>query len=358
MVEKIHREGFQSRNDLNYFLTELKQSEPWLYQYHSKMLQMISTQLEEAQKSLLELRKKGHKTGTLLFARQNDYRTITYNQSGFEITKHGNTNLLSMSKIGHVEIRKHRCIPDNAQITQVIITRSKSGKWFACATCKMDVIIPKINLSKSVGIDVGIKNFAYDSDGFVTPNPLNLQKMLRPLARVQRKMARRKKGSQNQKKALKFYQIIHERIKNRRKDFLHQLSTQYAKKYNVVFVERLQKLNMVKNHKLARNILDSGWGTFTNMLDYKTMLAGVTAKNTTIDCSRCGNTVPKSLAVRIHRCNVCGLMLDRDHNAAINILKNGLDIFNIKLPQELREVTPVEITKWSMKQEESIGQVR
>ncbi len=151
---------------------------------------------------------------------------------------------------------------------------------------------------------------------------------------------------------------MHERIKNRRKDFLHKLSSQYAKKYNVVFLERLQKLNMVRNHKLARDILDSGWGTFTKMLDYKTMLVEVPAKNTTIDCSRCGNLVPKSLAIRIHRCNVCGLVLDRDHNASINILKKGLDIFNIKLPQELREVTPVEITKWSMKQEEATRLIR
>ncbi|HEX9845818.1 MAG TPA: transposase, partial [Candidatus Nitrosotenuis sp.] len=106
------------------------------------------------------------------------------------------------------------------------------------------------------------------------------------------------------------------------------------------------------------SILDSGWGIFANMLDYKTMLFDVPAKNTSIMCSRCGNAVPKSLAIRTHRCDVCGLILDRDYNAAINILKKGLDIFNIKLPQELWEVTPVEITKWSMKQEEATGQVR
>jgi putative transposase len=211
--------------------------------------------------------------------------------------------------------------------------------------------LPKINLAKSVGIDVGIKNFAYDSDGYQTPNPLNLQKMLRPLARIQRKISRRQINSNNRKKAVRWYQIMHERIKNKRKDFLHKLSTQYAKKYDVIFVERLAKLNMVKNHRLARNILDSGWGIFTNMLDYKTTLVDVPAKNTTVRCSRCENMVPKSLAVRIHRCNICGLILDRDHNAAINILKKGLNIFNIELPQELREVTPAEISKRSRKQE-------
>ncbi len=211
------------------------------------------------------------------------------------------------------------------------------------------MILPKISISKSVGIDVGIRNFAYDSDGFVTPNPLNLQKMLKPLRRVQKKISRRLKGSQNRKKAIRFYQIIHERIRNKRRDFLHKLSTSYAKKYDVIFVEKLQKLNMIQNHKLARSIMDSGWGIFETMLDYKTMMIQVPAKNTTIDCSRCGHLVPKSLAVRTHRCDVCGLVLNRDHNAAINILQKGLGIFGLSrqatmpVPQELREFTPVEI---------------
>ncbi|MFN3654690.1 MAG: RNA-guided endonuclease InsQ/TnpB family protein, partial [Candidatus Nitrosotenuis sp.] len=135
------------------------------------------------------------------------------------------------------------------------------------------------------------------------------------------------KGSQNRKKAVRFYQIIQERIKNKRKDFLHKLSTQYAKKYDIVFLEKLQKLNMVKNHELAKSVLNSTWGTFSDMLDYKTMRIEVPAKNTTTDCSRCGNWVPKSVAVRTHRCDKCGLVLDRDHNVAINILKRGLEIF-------------------------------
>ncbi len=350
--------GFLSRNDMNYMLTELKQSEPWLYNYHAKMLQMVSTQIEGAQKSLIRLQKNGYKTGKLRFARHDTYRTFIYNQRGYKLERCENKDFLCLSKIGFIEIRKHR--ESIGRIKQIIISKSKSEKWHACITCEIDSNLPKINLAKSIGIDVGIKNFAYDSDGYVTPNPLNLQKLLKPLARVQRKISRRQLGSNNRRKAVKWYQIIHERIKNRRKDFLHQLSTRYAKKYDVVFVERLAKLNMVKNHRLARSILDSGWGIFTNMLDYKTMLVDVPGKNTTVNCSRCGNMVPKSLAIRTHRCGVCGLMLDRDHNAAINILKKGLDVFGItyqesNLPQELREVTPVEIPKGSMKQEKATG---
>jgi len=350
MIEKINKEGFQTRNDLNYFLTELKESEQWLYDHYSKMLQMVSTQIDGAQKSLLQLRKNGHKTGTLKFARFSEYNAFVYNQSGFDI-KNG---FLYLSKIGEIKIILHRQLPVNHTIKQITISKSKSGRWHACVSCEINAVLPKIILARSVGIDVGIKNFVYDSDGYQTPNPLNLQKMLKPLARAQRKISRRQKGSNNYKKAVRFYQIIHERIRNKRKDFLHKLSTTYARKYSIIFVERLAKLNMVKNHSLARNILDSGWGIFTNMLDYKTTLVEVAARNTTVKCSRCDNSVPKSLTVRTHRCNVCGLVLDRDHNAAINILKNGLEIFNIKLPQELREFTPVEILQRSVKQESPI----
>jgi putative transposase len=347
MVEKINNEGFYARNDLCYFLMELKESERWLYLHHSKTLQMVAVQVEAAQKALINLRKNGYKTGSLRFTSVSDYNTFTYNQSGFEL-KDG---FLHLSKIGKIKIIQHRQISENSEIKQITISRSKSLKWYACVVMDMDTPIPKISLKKSVGIDMGIKNFVYDSDGFVTPNPLNLQKMLKPMRRIQRKISRRQKDSKNREKSLKWYQIIHERIKNRRRDFLHKLSSAYAKKYDVIFVERLAKLNMVKNHHLARSILDSGWGIFTNMLNYKSILVEVPAKNTTVDCSRCGNSVPKTLAVRIHRCDVCGLTLDRDHNASINILKKGLDIFNIKLPQELREVTPVEISMRSRKQE-------
>jgi len=226
--------------------------------------------------------------------------------------------------------------------------------------------IPKISFEKAVGIDVGIKSFAYDSAGHQTLNPLNLKKILKPLARIQRKISRRKKGSNNRKKAVKFYQIIHERIKNRRKDFLHKLSTQYAKSHDIIFVEKLQKLNMIKNHRLAQSIADASWGTFVQKLQYKCkMVIEVPARNTTVMCSRCANLVPKSLTVRIHICNVCNLVLDRDHNASINILKKGLNLLAFanyghasdNLPQELRKVTSVETPMVSVKQKETTQQV-
>lgn len=343
-----------------YALVELKETNTWLKDYHSKMLQMVATTLVNSEKTLLALRKKGYKTGNLHFKNHLNFNSFTYNQSGFRLEKHGQTNLLWLSKIGYTEIRLHRNIGEIKQITIM----KRAGNWYAVICCNSSYVIPKIiDFTASVGIDVGIKTFAYDSDGNQTSNPKNLQTMLKPLTRIQRKVSRRKKGSNNRLKSILKMQKVHAKIASRRKDFQHKLSTQYAKNNDVVFVEKLEPLNMVKNHRLAQSIMDASWRTFVQKLEYKCkLLVEVPARNTTVDCSRCGNKVPKPLAIRIHRCNTCNLVLDRDYNASINILQKGLEIFNLsakidyndgssRIPQELWELTPVEIPKGSRKQE-------
>lgn len=358
-VEDIHKSGFHTRNDLSFMLTELKQQEPWLYSYHSKMLQRIPSQLENAQKSLIMLKQRGYRTGKLRFANYMKYRTITYNQSGFLILK----DALCLSKIGKIKMNTHRNIPDDGKIKQVSITRTKSEKWYVSIACEMEKIMPKTSFRNFIGIDLGIRNFVYDSNGMTMRHQKNLKNMLKPLKRIQRKISRRKNGS-NRKKAIRRYQIIHERISNRRKDFLHKTSTHYAKNNDVVFVEKLVKMNLLKNHRIARALIDCGWGTFVDMLEYKCrLLMKVSPQNTSIICSRCGNPVPKTLAVRIHKCNICNLEISRDHNAAINILIRGFEgIKKTKhlknLPQELWEVTPVEIIHRSLKQENVVGLAR
>lgn len=197
----------------------------------------------------------------------------------------------------------------------------------------------------AVGFDVGIKNSAYDSDGFVTPNPQNLKKILKPLARVQRKISGRQFGSNNRKKAIRWYQVIHERVANRRKDFQHKLSTIYARKYDAICVEKLQLTHMVKNPRLSRSIMDSS--SCFHILSNLWWCFLIPPQHTGLPCIPIFAGMlpkPKSLAVRIHRCGKCNLVMDRDYNASINIL-------NKAIPQELRKLTPVEISMRSMKQE-------
>ncbi|SRR5579885_455336 len=342
--------------DMQFALTELKESHPWLRNYHSKMLQMVVHQIDVARSGLRVLSKRGKKTGKLKYAEE--CNTFVYNQTGFKIERHGDTDLLWLSKVGYVgEIRLHRRQPYN--IKQISITRKPSGRWYANIVCEQSrpLVVPPINTSKSIGIDVGITKFVHDSDNHSVDNPQFLKKMLKPLRRADRKVSRRQFGSCNYKKAKGMRARLWERIYNKRHDFLHKLSTVYAKRYDLIFVEKLNIMNMVRNHKLARSIVDSGWTTFKAMLEYKAKLVfEVNSYNTSVDCSRCGNKVAKSLAVRTHRCDKCGLVLDRDYNASLNILQSGKALLGdgIGLPMGHGEFTPVEIAaqQQSLKQEE------
>jgi putative transposase len=324
---------------MNYALTELKEQTPFLRNYHSKMLQMVAKKIATANKALKALCKNGHKIGKLKYLQSDEYNSFTYNQSGFDITS---DNQLWLSKIGKIRIKLHRKVQN---IKQVTVKREGKHRWYAIICCELtEPIFKFIDISKSVGIDVGITKFVHDSDNHEVDNPLFLKKMLNPLRRASRHLSRRQKGSANYEKAKSRLQILHERIRNQRMDFLHKQSTIYSKRYDLIFLEKLRVLNMTKNHRLARAILDSGWVTFGSMLKYKAKkVMEVYSPNTSVDCSYCGNKVQKSLAVRIHRCNKCSIVLDRDYNAAINILQRGLQA--LKLPMERREVTPVEFER-------------
>ena len=333
--------NFRSRNDMNYALTELKEQQPILRSYHSKMLQMISTKVAGAWVALEELKNREHQAGygKLRLLKEGECRSFTYNQSGYNILqcKDGKC-LLKLAKIGHIEIRMHRRPINIKQVTIV----HQAGKWYAVMAG--DILRKRystIKYEKPVGIDVGITNYVYDSNGNHTDNPLFLTKELKPLRRAQRKVSRRIKGSKNYRKAVSWLQRLHIRIANKRKNFLHNLSTAYCRNHDLIFIERLKLQNMNKNHCLARHIVDSSWGAFKQMLQYKAnRLVEVEPYNTSVECSKCGNLIQKTLAIRIHECDRCGTILDRDHNAAINILQKGLKI--LQLPIQHGEVTPVE----------------
>lgn len=322
-----------SEYDMNYALTELKEQHTWLRNYHSKMLQMVAKQVAAARKVA---------TGRLKYRKSDNYNSFTYNQTGFRLD--GN---LMLSKIGSIKIVMHR---KPVNIKQVTICR-KNGKWYAVVACH---ILRKqystIRYSKPVGIDVGITKFAHDSDNNTIENPQFLNKMLRPVKRACRRLSRRQIGSSNHKKAKHMLARIYDRIHNKRKDFLHKTSNDYGKRYDLIFLERLKILKMTKNHRLARKILDSGWSTFKQMLQYKAnRVVEVEPAYSSINCSYCDYPVRKSLAVRTHVCSKCGAVMDRDYNSAINHLQNGLKLLG--LPVERREITPVEIAKQSRKQE-------
>jgi putative transposase len=177
-----------------------------------------------------------------------------------------------------------------------------------------------------IGLDVGLKVFLADSEGHTVENPRFYRTSQKTLRRKQRMIARRKKGSHRRSKAAKSTAQTHLKIARQRRDFHYKTAKQYAEHYQVIAVEKLQILNMVHNHSLAKSILDVSWGAFLDILEVKAESAGhqvirVNPRFTSQKCHHCGEIVQKSLSVRTHLCPFCGYVADRDVNAAQNILK-------------------------------------
>jgi putative transposase len=237
----------------------------------------------------------------------------------------------------------HFYAPD--EIKRVRVVRRADGCYvqFCVNVKRNEEVIPT---GKSVGIDVGLNHFLTDSNGDTVPNPRYLRKSEKALRRLQRRVSKKKKGSANRKKAINKLGRKHLKVSRQRKDFAVKTALCVVKSSDFVAYEDLQVKNMVRNRKLAKSISDAAWSQFAQWLHYlgsvygKTVVA-VAPVYTSQDCSSGGATVKKSLSVRNHTCT-CGTVLDRDHNAALNILAKGLKQAGIVL----NTVGHTEINAW------------
>lgn len=239
----------------------------------------------------------------------------------------------------------HFYAPD--EIKRIRVVRRADG-YYAQLCINVERKEELIPTGKAIGIDVGLNHFYTDSDGETVANPRHLRKSEKALKRLQKRVSRKKKGSGNRKKAINKLGRKHLKVSRQRKDFAIKTALCAVKSSDFVAYEDLQVPNMVKNHKLAKSISDAAWSQFGQWLEYfgnvygKTVIA-VPPQYTSQDCSSCGNTVKKTLSTRTHICN-CGATLDRDYNAARNILVKGLKQAGINL--NLNTVGHTEINAW------------
>ncbi len=352
LLGRLNEQKVIDKGQLQGDITDLRRIEPELQDVYSKTLQYENYRLFSNLKSLTQLKKNGKKVGRLRFKGNGWFKTFTYNQSGFKIIEREvRYDILYLSKIGNIPMVLHRKI--EGRIKQVTVKHYASGKWYASIIAETKEEIKPTTNTRKVGIDLGLNSLAYDSDNNRFEHSRCLEKSAQKLAKTQRRLSRKKKGSENRGKQRIRVARIYEKITNQRNDYLHKLSRYYADNYGLVVVEKLQVRNMVRNKHLAKSILDASWSKFIQMLDYKVERTGgqvmtVDPKNTTQKCSRCGEIVKKSLAVRMHKCK-CGFVVERDYNAALNILKKGIG-------QELSESTPVEIEPLSAMASSSMKQ--
>ncbi|MHC1631452.1 MAG: RNA-guided endonuclease InsQ/TnpB family protein [Methanotrichaceae archaeon] len=302
-------------------LTSEKKSDPRLRSVFSQVLQDVLRRLDKAFTAFFRRVKSGDKPGYPRFKGAGWYKSFTYPQAGFKL----DNGRLNLSKIGSVRIFKHREI--EGKIKTCTLKKDAVGDWLAILVAENEDV-PTIEPETAIGVDVGLKTLAATSAGELIGYPDYLHTEEKKLAKSQRELSRKKKGSNNRAKAKLKVAKIHRKITRRRDDYLHKVSRHLTDSADMVVFENLNIQGMVKNHHLAKSIADHSWGKLIRFTQSKAAKVGkvvelVDARYTSQICSNCGIIVPKTLAQRVHRCSKCGLEMDRDVNAAINIMNRS-----------------------------------
>jgi len=284
----------------------------------SQVAQELVDRLVDAIWRFVKLKREGKDCGFPRFKSFDRLKSLSYPQMGFKLVG----NHLKVTPFGEIKLKLHREF--KGKIKTLTLKRESSGKWFAIFTVEEEVMPFCSNHGVSIGVDLGLSKFAVASDGSVIANPRHIKKYERKIALLGRRVSRKKKGGCNRFKAKVKLARAYEKLGNSRRDFLHKTSRSLVNRYRVISLENLNIKSMVQE-KFGKQIYDAGWGMLASMLCYKAESAGckvvfVNPEGTTQQCSRCGTVVPKGLADRVHNCPCCGLVLDRDLNAAHNIL--------------------------------------
>jgi len=316
-------------------LAALKEEFTWLKEVSSVCLQQSLRHLEDAYKNFF-----GSKTGFPTFKKRVNSQSAHYMKNAFQIS--GNKVLLAKQK-EPLDIRFSRHLEGDP--TSITITKESNGRYFI-SFCFKKVVEELPKNGKAIGIDLGISSFLTDNDGNKLESPLFFSKDLKNIRKAQKKLSKKRKGSSNWRKAQVRVAQKHAVVRDKRNDFLHKLSSQFVHENQVIAVENLNVKKMMKNKNLSRSIADSAWNTFLRFLEYKSGWYGrifvkiemfYPSSKTCNDCKSVKEDL--QLSDREWICEKCGVLHDRDTNAAENILEEGLKL----VPWGSRDLKPAEL---------------
>lgn len=334
----LRKETYEKTGEtINYYdcakdMTGLKQQEEtlWLKEVDATALQCSLLDLDDAYQHFFRRVKKGEKPGYPKFKSRHHHKQ-SYKSKCVGTNIKVLDSAIQLPKLGRVKCRISR--PVQGRILSATVSRTASGKYYVALCCRLGEDLPKLpSTGEVIGLDMGIKTFAVTSDGEAYENHKYRRQSEKKLRRLQRRLSRKTKGSANWNKARIQVARCHEHIANQRQDMLHKLSTEIIRQNDVICIEDLAPKNMMRNHHLAKSLSDVSFGEFRRQLEYKASWYGKTVS--VVDrfypssqlCSCCGAQWDgtKDLSVREWTCPVCGSVLHRDYNAAINILHEGL----------------------------------
>jgi putative transposase len=323
-----------SKNDLQCCCAQLAREYPFAARLNSQARQASADRAWFAISRFYE-NCRTHKPGKKGYPQfQHDNRSVEYKQTGWKLDADGrHIDFTDGCGIGRLRLignpKQQVATFPLKQIKRVRLVRRADG-YFVQLAVKANRLIEHVPTGKQVGIDVGLKAFYTDSEGKTVKNPRHYRRAEKRLKRLQRQLSRKQKKSNNRNKARKQLAQAHLKVQRQREDFARKQANALVSSHDLIAYEHLQIANLVKNHHLAKSIHDAGWGTFLSWVKYYgTMHAipvmAIAPQYTSQNCSACGTLVKKSLSVRTHICTGCGVVLDRDHNAALNILSKALE---------------------------------
>jgi len=323
-----------SKNDLQCYCAVLAKDYPFAARLNSQARQASASRAWFAVARFYD-HCKNHKPGKKGYPQfQQNNRSVEYKQTGWKVEADGkHITFTDGCDIGRLRLvgnpsQKIEAFP-LSQIKRVRIVRRADGYYCQFAVQATREIVHQPS-SRQLGIDLGLKSFLTDSEGHTVENPRYLRKAEKRLKRLHRRLSRKQKQSQNRKKARKRVAIGYLKVQRQREDFARKTANALITSSDLIAYEDLQIRNMIRNRHLAKSIADAGWGNFLRWVKYYGGLHAIPVIAiephwTSQDCSACWTRVKKSLSIRTHICPTCGLVLDRDENAARNILAKALE---------------------------------